>query len=276
LADEVVRLAGKKGRERFETRTGFSVFGTRPISATARLWTADNAFQEGGPDAAWHLRLHPQNPNAEHEPSSISIEFESGTGIPLPVLSGFIGTIVVEDARVVSVSYVPSAQNWRFHDYEREARRLDQMKAFAAVAARQGKFVIEDEKAHQLADRIRQGKGIDPTLGLFAAYAYAQVGEYDDVYSVFKYMRDDELPVPFDVALLATRYDGNKGRADQTRYAPFAPMLSQGWALLMPGDPLYQPIHGRIRSHLIPSLWTTIAKSGLAMVRDSILSKEVL
>jgi hypothetical protein len=68
------------------------------------------------------------------------------------------------------------------------------------------------------------------------------------------------VPVPFDVVMLAARYKpANAARPD---YAPFAPLLSQGWALLSPGDPMFRPIHQELRPHLVPSLWTTLAQEG--------------
>ena len=48
-------------------------------------------------------------------------------------------------------------------------------------------------------------KSFDPTLGLYAAYAYAQSGNYPEVLSVFRYMRRDPAPVLFDVAMLAAQ-----------------------------------------------------------------------
>ncbi len=123
------------------------------------------------------------------------------------------------------MSYIPSAQTGRFNDYEARAKELQEMKAFAAVAARHGHFMVEGETATQLAARIRQGKGIDPTLGLFAAYAYAQVGKYADAYDVFKYMQEDaiELPVPFDVVMLATRHDNNRAQAEKRAVCTLLP-----------------------------------------------------
>lgn len=272
LPQEVDRLISARGRGHFETQTGFSVFGANVSNVYIRGWHADPPFPEGTPGAL-HVRLHPRGGSA----SSIVFELDGTTGTALAVLPGFIGTVVVKEGRVIGVNYVPADNTWRFNEYQQREQELETLKALAAVSARDGRFVVEDASADRLAQRIRQAKGIDPTLGLYATYAYAQIGHYKDVYSVFTYMKDDEIeiPVPFDVVLLATRHEGGAVQEVDRRFAPFAPMLSQGWALLMPGDSLYHPIHQRLRPHLIPSLWTTFDAEGVAIARDAVLSGEV-
>jgi hypothetical protein len=287
LTAAVERLAETRGRAAFETRTGFTVFGASKARADAHRWSA-RVFREGGtPDSPLHVRLDPLGTRPWQQPSSIVFEFDRATGTVLPVLPGFIGTIIVEDGRVTSVDYVPSRGTPRYRNYEQQANELEEMKAFAAVASRNGRFAIEDVEAPKLAKKIRQAKGIDPTMGLYAAYAYAQVGRYEDVYSVYRYMgRDvveipnpfrDEIraPIPFDVALLATRFRPDVYRDSKARVAPFAPMLSQGWALLMPDDAMHQPIHRKLRRYLVASLWTTLDVKGVRIARGAVRSGQV-
>ncbi|HXH37718.1 MAG TPA: caspase family protein [Thermoanaerobaculia bacterium] len=271
LTAEVQRIEEAQGRTHFETRTGFTMHGARPIGADVYGWTADPPFLEND---AWHVRLHPGSPAVR--PSAI-IAYESPHGIRgaiLPVIDGFIGTVLVdEDGRVISVHFVPAEGTPRHGIYQSRAPRIEKMLAFTAVAARHGRFEVPQETAAGFADRIRMDKALDPVLGLYAAYAYAQVGRYEDVYSVFGYMRGDpEIPVPFDVAMLAARYRGNEAHAEQARYAPFAPLLSQGWSLLSPGDAMARPIHEQLRPCLIPSLWTTVTDEGVLVARNYIQS----
>lgn len=262
LTAEVEHLEAARGRPKFETQTGFSLHGARPVDALAKGWRADPAFEE---DGAWHWRFHPVGRSQQH--STLLIFETSGgvRGIALAVVPEFIASVVVDDAgRVVSVNYVPSGNSSRFAAYQRREAEIEKMKAFAAVAARHGRFDVPTEDAAAFADRIRIEKALDPTLGLYAAYAYAQVGQYQEAHSVFSYMRDDPaLPVPFDVVMLATRVD--PAAAAGTRYGPFTPMLSQGWALLSPGDPMFRPIHQELCIHLVPSLWTTFTGDGVAI-----------
>jgi hypothetical protein len=276
ITAEVERLVATRGRQSFETRTGFTVFGAQTVRADALRWDA-GVFRDSSDQAAIHVRLVPREGNAARHASSVVLEFDRRIGTVLPVLPGFVGTVVVQQGRVVSVNYVPAAHTSRHRQYEQRARELEEMKAFAAVASRHGRFVVDQLSAVELAGRIRQAKGIDPTMGLYAAYAYAQVGRYEDVYSVYRYMRDDEieLPVPFDVLMLATRHKPDAHTERRARFAPFAPMLSQGWALLMEGDPMHAQAHEKVRPHLIPSLWTTLDADGVRLVRRDLRSGRI-
>jgi hypothetical protein len=266
LAAEIERLASI--RSHFESATGFSIHGAAVARTISVAWDADRIPPDG-------IRLWPSG--VSKKPSSIVIQFDAGTAAMLPVLPGFIGIVVVERGRVISVNFVPSAQTWRYTPYARRAAQLNKMKAFAAVASRNGRFEVEREHASQFADRVRQNESIDPMLGLYAAYAYAQVGQYDETYRLFSLMRDEELevPIPFDVGMLALRSRAALRSKPRLRIAPFAPILSQGWALLMPGDRMHHPIHQRLRPRLVPSLFTTLDAEGVSIVEEAMAAKEV-
>lgn len=272
LAREEQELLNKRGREQFETRTGFTVFGARVAKATAPGWRVDDIFSDPGDPEAFHIRLAREGNQqpVESRPSSLLLEFEDGSGTLLAIVPEFVGTVVVEKERVASVSYRPSHNSRRFAQYQARADELEAMKAAAAVGFRQGRFTVPPEDAHRLARTIRQGKGLDPTLGIYAAYSYAQVGKHADVRSVFEYMvYDVDIPVPFDVVMLVGRYEKRVHELPYLRYAPFAPVLSQGWALLMPDHPLYDPsLHKDLRAYLLPSLWTTYAAGGVRIIEE--------
>lgn len=273
---EISRLGALRGRDQFETRTGFTVFGIEQVEVFAQRWRPDRAFLAED-RSAWHVRLHPISNEDVRKPSSIVFDFEGTSGAVLAILPGFIGTVIVVHGRVVAVNYVPSNQTGRYWEYQQRAEQLEEMKAFAAVASLNGRFVVEGERAEQFAARIRQLKGLDPTLGLYAAYAYAQVGRHDEAYSVYEYMKKDEIevPVPFDVGMLASRFKLGVPKEPGARFAPFCPMLAQGWALLSEGDPMYRPIHRELRSNLLPALWTTLDARGIQIARDAILNRSI-
>ena len=86
----------------------------------------------------------------------------------------------------------------------------------------------------------------------------------DGVQSVFEWMRNDpQVPVPFDVAMLANRLSppGQPG----TRIAGIMPMLTQGWALLHEGLPV-APWLAQANRYTQPALWTTLSAEGVAFV----------
>ena len=273
LLREFQDIAGTRGRAHFETETGFTVFGVNRVDVETQHWISDQPFPAtNGP--GWHVRLNP--PGARpYKPSTVVFNFGGEGGAALAILPGFIGTLIVENGRLTSVNYVPSDQTWRYQIYKKREKQLDALKAFAAVASRNGRFVVENENAHDFAYRIRQEKGIDPTMGVYAAYAYAQIGKFADVYSVYTYMLNEEyeIPIPFDVGLLATQFKPNLMQDQRARFAPFLPMLAQGWAYLSESHPMYDPIQGELRPHLIPSLWTTLSPKGVEIAAAAIKSR---
>jgi caspase domain-containing protein len=272
LLRQVQDIVATRGRSRFETRTGFTIFGVNQVDAEAQRWRPDPPFPEAANGPGWHVRLNPQPGQDVRQPSTIVFSFDGMSGAAMAILPGFIGTLIVENGRVTSVNYVPSQGTSRYTEYEQREGELSAMKAFAAVASRNGRFVVENENPQQFAYRIRQAKGIDPTMGIYAGYAYAQAGKFQDVYSVYTFMRDDEieLPIPFDVGLLATHYKPDLNQEPRARFAPFCPMLAQGWALLGEDHPMYAPIDGELRTHLVPSLWTTLSAEGVQIARTAI------
>jgi hypothetical protein len=262
MADAINRLLSAKGRESFETRTGFTIVGTNVRRAIAYNRDID-IFVENG---ANQVRVHGDNDAKASK--SLLLEFESGSGTIVAILSGFIGTIVVEDERVVNVNYIPSRGAKFYQGYLDEIDQIERIRAYIAIAAREGIFDVKPDSAIDTANYLRQYKSLDPTLGIYAAYAYSQVGAIHSVRSVHSYMAENG-PVPFDVTLLARLFPDD-GNINSGNVAPFCPMLTQGWALLGPYLPRLQAEIQEARRHLVPSLWTTLQPKGLNLLRSGI------
>ena len=73
-------------------------------------------------------------------------------------------------------------------------------------------------------------------------------------------MADDGL-VPYDVLLLA------RWKEPWPTFAPYCPMLRQGWALLELHPPALERL-AKYRSELLPSLWTVFTAEGSAQIRE--------
>jgi hypothetical protein len=112
-------------------------------------------------------------------------------------------------------------------------------------------------------------KGIDPTLGLYAAYAYADADLPDQVRSVGGIMRGDLSTDLFDVAMLMGTLSGERA-VDAMNVVPFCPMLSQGWSLLRVRDVRLPQGLGDLRDHLRPSLWSTFDAEGMGLVERAL------
>src|ERR1019366_289583 len=172
------------------------------------------------------------------------IRFADGSGIAAPVPPGFIGTILVQEGQVVSIAYAPAEGTHRYADYLSDAAEVEKRRAFAAVAMRHGYFRVEKEQARSFAGFLRGLKAFDPVLGLFATYAYAQAGLLEDVENVHEYMAKENVPILFDVAMLADRWSG--------RIAPFCPLLRQSWATLAGHNIPPNPLLDRVAPYLLP------------------------
>lgn len=259
-----------------DTTTGFTIIGTELIAATtAPAWTVENLPSPAVRGNAHYLRLQPSATTTDLSPTltatTIVLEFMSGTGTLLAILPGFIGVVVVEQERVISVNYRPclTAQP---RAYDARAADWEELKAIAAITARQGNFTLLDQADDLLAIKYNW-QAPDPTMALYLAYGYAQRGRPDQVAATRQQLAEGErLLQLFDLALLTERGQTAPHLATSTELAPLAPLLAQGWALLTPDNPLYQPWHSQLRSHLVPSFWSTYTRAGLELARATLSS----
>jgi hypothetical protein len=258
---QVDQIASSSGRDHYETETGFSIYGRLRSALAGGGWNLED-FSDND---VTHVRVFPEDGTAGH---SILLEFDSGLGTVLAIKPGFIGTVVLDDDQVVNVNYTPSSNTSLYHEeYADAAARIERRRAFAAAATRHGVFAIKVDEAHAAGGYLRMMKRLDPTLGLYAAYAYHQAGNRREVLSIVEYMAHDGL-VPFDVLLLA------RVPEPWPAFAPFCPMLRQGWALLELHPPAVERLSG-FRSYLLPSLWTMLSKTGVDRVRQALEAGEV-
>ncbi len=206
---------------RFRNFTGFRIAGAHVVE----VYTAPNATAEirRGSGAVSLVEVNLQNAPA----ASVAIRFEDGSGVVLAALRGFVCSLIVADGSLNSASYLRSSDS--------PDVRIDRLRSTVATAAQFGVFRIEGEretinrKAIDFGNSIRMGKSADPTLGLYAAYAYSQADLIAGIRSVDDVMRGDLQIHLFDVAMLARRLTSDRRRGD---VFPFCPMLAQGWGLL--------------------------------------------
>ena len=272
--DSTIELIGKaqeQGVGSFEREMGFKVFGTR-VSEVVGLNVRAELLDGGDDREPAYVRLYPREAIGAGSASSVALRFAGGSGTVLAGLRDYIGTVVVENGRVVNVSYVPSVNSEQWGDYMIERPQLEKLRAIVASAARYGAFRVDRENAGRIAGRIRAQKSIDPTLGLYAAYAYAEVGLSDKVEEVMYYMGHDLHASLFDVAMLAGKLAGSES---QPYSVPFCPMLSQGWALLRVKRTRVPAIVEEAANHLLPALWTTFDSAGVILIFRGIQERRI-
>ncbi|PBB20399.1 caspase family protein [Mesorhizobium sp. WSM4313] len=243
----------------FETQTGFSVTGMRVIQATASSGQA-TVTDDGssGRFALVKIELPPQSPGA-----SVAIRFGDGSGTVVAAIGGFIGNIVASGDGVTSVTYVPSTNSVKWSEYASESARLKRLHAVVAAATSLGAFRIEgnrptrERKGQEIGDDIRILKSLDPTLGVYAAYAYWDADLRDSVRSVSGLMSNDLGMGLFDVEMLA-----RKKPSSSLAVVPFCPMLTQGWEFLRVLGSETDQLN-RLKPFLKDSLWTTFDAVGM-------------
>lgn len=187
---------------------------------------------------------------------SVLIQTESGRTSILAGLDGYIGHAVFNETGLANVSYIPAKNNWRWGMYVSNEYQLDKLRALVALEIQNNTFkVTSNSEAEDLAYKIRVGKGIDPTLGLYAAYAYWQAGKERHISSVRDYMLQDLNTDLFDIQVLLSR------QIDRTlpgqSLLPFCPLLTQTWSLLRPRGIKLHPELEAVAPYLCNSLWTT-------------------
>lgn len=263
MADATELIAEPFGSPHHETACGFKVRGARFVEVESSRASAEILADDD-------VRVHGLEPPG----ASVVLRFDDGTGVSLPALPGFLTALTVEDGELVDVAYEPSDNTDRWQTFAGRAPEVRRLRAVASAATRNGVFRLDDENALELASQMQYAKGIDPSLAVYAAYAYQDLQRVDLIREMSGYMRDDLGARLFDVALLARELDGKTAGADRDVLS-FMPMLSQGWALLSAARvSLPRSVEGIQRS-LFPSVWTLFAPEGVDQLHDALRSGEV-
>ncbi|QTN21795.1 hypothetical protein HZ992_16650 [Rhizobacter sp. AJA081-3] len=282
-------VGGERGRQSFETATGYSVVGDEVSNVLLSGGLEGEVTMATANRHGTDVRLYPPTrrvPSGQR--GSVVLVFKSGTLSVLPILPGCIGTLHLRDGRLVSRSFEMSAQLSRnAGSGDTELRNISMRRALAAALSSTGNLRRLGRAAgDSCAPFIRMSKRADPTLGIYSAYAYALAGNSKGARSVFDWMRHyrslwnaeglPAVPVPFDVAMLAGRLS-KRVAWDRPRIAPFCPMMSLGWSV-MNSFPPTSAIHDAILAagkHRLNAEWTTFRRSDVGSMLNALLRGEI-
>jgi hypothetical protein len=255
----------------FETQTGFIIRGAR-IADAALSPSAHSQFDllhDPNDPRGEAIRIHPGIPA-----QSVVVVLQDGRSAVLPALQGYTAHALFDEGGLANVSYVPSSNSWRWSDYNARREDIDRFRALVALAVERNTFQVRsDREANELAQQIRVVKSLDPTLGLYAAYAFAQAGRDAQVRDIAGFMRDDLKADLFDVAMLAGFAESPPANTQPP--VPFCPMLTQGWNLLRAYDVKLPDVLTEASKFLSNSLWSTFTRRGTTIVIDAIKSGEL-
>lgn len=268
FVDTVLKTAALFGASKHQSQCGFRVRGAKFISAFS-LQAAPELL--GCPGNSVRI-----NSFVKRTPgSSVLLEFDSGTGVVLPAIPGFLAALTMQDGELVDVSYEPSENSSRWEYFLPRADEIRALRAIASSSTRSGVFRLEAEDAFDLARKMQFSKSVDPALAVYAAYAYIDIGRRGLIKEMSGYMLDDLGARLFDVALLAGELKNRKVGKDPAILS-FFPMLLQGWALLGAERVQLPKSLQKLQQTLTPSVWTVFDADGVAMIRNAMRKREVL
>jgi Caspase domain len=272
--DDALSTAGNMApdAQHLGVETGFAVIGMRVVEAMTLEGDRPEISRSGdGRGTPVLLRVNP-----EVQASTVAVRFENGNGAALAALKGYVGHVVVDAGKIVSINYVPSPGSDRFALFAQRQAKLQRMRSAAAAAIRFGVFRINDAAAAtKLAETIRIEKSVDPSLGLYAAYAYSETDAYDELESVAFFMNIDLGTDLFDVAMLARKPIHLLAGPHGLRTAPFCPMLTQGWNLLRARNIQLPPVLDEAQDDLVQAVWTTFSPMRTQAIFEAIETGEL-
>ncbi len=262
LINNAEKIFDSKGRESFETQTGFTIVGNEIADVVVSNDIRERFFENNREQ----IRIY-----QDEFVSSALIVLRNGQSIPVAILKGYIGTLVFDKNRLLTINYTPSRNSYKYHDFKENEKEIKFVRAFIASAANEGfdyqkTFENEFNKDGRMrydnpGSFLRREKSLDPSLGLYAVYAYMQAGKINDVKSVYRYMREESDNMLFDIAMLS-----GKLKIENNRLAPFCPMLSLGWAYRKRFEEYLHPQLMEASNFLVPNLWTTFDQNGTELV----------
>lgn len=254
---------------RFEIQTGFAITGASVIRAEGSIGSKVEILEAGSAYTPGVVRVNLHDRRA----SSVGLIFDNGRGTVLAALLGYIAHVLVENNAVVSVNYIPSENSPRWQPSSEQKTRINRLRAVTNAAARSGVFRLANaEDAASFAANARTFKSFDPTLGLYASYAYLQADDRNAIVSILTYMYAGLRVIPFDVALLARHFEDPYALA---KIAPFCPMLTQGWNLLRSRGVTLPPVLNIAQDELEPALWTTFKNDAAIAILEAMRNGEL-
>lgn len=183
---------------------------------------------------------------------------------PVNVLYGFITQVAFEKDELLSVNYFPT-HGYRKDEAHKYAHEIARRKAQIILAAKNGMF----QGTQELGNYLRKYKHLDPTLGLFAAYAYFQKGDFDGVNEVYDIILSDESQSMLgDILMLKKLSSSLFMRQDEI----LLPLVTEGWSYL---NMLEENPFLHLSKYLQPGLWTSFNKDGIDEISQNFNLKEI-
>jgi hypothetical protein len=268
IAQEAKQRSTPFGRAHFESRCGFKVRGANLVEA----YHPTRFIHLDGPDSAAVFGPRPAN-HLPVDSASVVLRFDNNKGTILPAIPEFVTGLTFDGEELVDVVYEPADTGYRWAQYQNRLDELRRLRGRISAAARFGMFRLEGTDALEVAKQLQYAKGLDPTMAVYAAYAYDSLQQTERIRQMDDYLFGDLHVHLFDVALLAGLLN-NRAPGKVEGLFPAVPMLSQGWALLSAHD-VEQSFFRSLRRSMERSLWTLFNSSGVEDLKTLLKSGEI-
>ncbi len=264
VAEAVEAVAPIFGPDHFESGCGIKVRGARIMD----VFATRGASVELLGDELVRVSL-------DRAPCmSILLRFDNYTCAVVPAIHGYLAALTVKDGELADVTYEPSTTHYRWAGYQNKLDELRRLRAVIATATQDGWFHLDEANALTLARQMQFEKSIDPTLSIYAAYAYHDLQRRDIIGDMAGFLRSDIGAVLFDLMLLGRKLV-DKTLLPQDHIVPFFPLLSQGWALLKANRVKKHPVLDKIEPLMKDSLWTLFDSSAFDLLKETMSQGDV-
>lgn len=248
-------------RRSFETMCGFQVHGANITEAIS-----NDAEVELLQEAQSACRVsHKDGERA----SLVLLTFDNGKSSVLPAIHEFITGLRFdpETSELIDVDFEPTEFSSRWNSFQERRQKLRGLRAIISASTRMGTFKLSKENdGAKIAREMQMEKSIDPSLAIYAAYAYRRQGNLNRLDEMYSFLSYDLGVALFDVAMLA-----GKLSQKEHRLLPPGPMLTQGWAMLDAFEYTLPQGLEELRSHIdYGSLWTIYNQEGYNLLKTFI------
>lgn len=271
------------GPMNFESRCGFKIRGSKCVNAFSRIYRTEiiepdleivDHLEKGHMVRVW-TSGDQRTDIPHHSPASVLLTFKEGTSALLPAIPNFLATLTIEKGVLTDVSYEPSSESDKWRAYGDRVGDLRRFRGVLSASANFGVLKLEgDDAAAALATRIQVTEGLDPTMSLYAAYAFHDQGNRDRIREIHSTLLQDLHFSFFDVAMLAGKMSPRQPVPDcgqpEPLIFPATPLLSSGWALLTAFGIQLPASLQRLNEHIILSPWTLFDPQGSEIIREAL------
>lgn len=220
-----------------------------------------------------------------HSVASVVVRFggdNGGRGAILAALDGYAGFVRLAHGLLYRVDYEPArggepnprspspplTEAAGLHDLD-----LRDLRDMAQALLTRGVLAFPRDEVAAIASRIHRSEPVDPTLGLYAAVAFATTGDRAEVSAMAEFLRKSLGGTFFDVAMLA-----REPLSPQTPgVAPLAPMLSPTWELMAAhsGVVLLPVLQEVALDRVMESPWTLFSPEATTRLLTAARTKEL-